>query len=559
MDRREFLKFGASGFAGLALAGTDLSWLADMAAADSTTPWKFGVMADTQWLANVDGLNPCSCAVGIINKLNGEFINQGVKFVIQVGDLVDTETDSYNGHSSVRTMPTRASAAQALYDAGIGFFPLRGNHESSKTAALEFQTLYPQAQGLGGNTFGATGFASPTAIPGLNGLTYSFDFGNVRFVMLDQFVRTDGTATDANSAALDQLSWVDSTLSGRAANTHAFVLGHKNLVGQNHTDVLTGADPSKNPTQRNAFINSLQSNGVRYTMGGHDHMHHRSIVTSPDQTASVKQLICASNSYKFYTPAVPSNDAHYNGANLRENPLAQELNTIGYYIFTVDGPKLTVDYYASSAGISYNLVAGGITVTPTSWNFVKRESWGYSLNGKEFIVAQGASYKPVQDTWNGTAAKILNGTNGNTATDIASRKLVKTVNTGWAAPPTTAIASNVLSLWGMQDNLALYSGTGILPTAARTSHSDSYVLSMSFAKNRTHTTDLGRSHFGIASKNSSGAWINAVDLNTGGSKKFVVGPYNTKHKLGTYGYDAKTKTVWAVVNYDGDFAVSRGI
>jgi hypothetical protein len=559
MDRRQFLKHGITGMAGLALAGMgDLSWLADLAAATGT-PWKFGVMADTQWLQNVDGLNPSGCAVGIINLLNTQFINQGVKFVIQVGDMCDTETDGYNGHSTVRTAPTRAAAAQTLYDAGIGFFPLRGNHESSRTAATEFQTLYPQAQGLGPNVVGATNFASPSAIPGLNGLTYSFDIGGVRFVMLDQFVRTDNTATDANSALLDQISWVDSTLAGRPANSHAFVLGHKNLVGQNHTDVLTGADPSKNPTQRNAFISSLQNNGVRYTMGGHDHVHHRSIVTSPDGTAAVKQLICASNSYKFYTPANPSNDAHYDGANLRENSLAQELYTIGYYIFTVDGPKLTVDFYSTNAGISYNSVAGGITVTPTTANFVKRETWGYSLNGREFVVAQGGAYTGVNDSWSGTTAKIIAGTNGNTSTDIAARKLAKTVNTGWAAPTNTAIASNVLSLWGLQDNLALYSGTGLLPATARTSHADTYVLQMTYTRNRCKPAEVGRPQFGIASKNSSGNWVNAVSLNTGGTKKFVVGPYNKKFKLGTYGYDPKTKTCWAIVNYDGDFAIARGI
>jgi hypothetical protein len=564
ISRRDFLKYGATGLAGLGLGlGTDLSWLAELAAADTSGPWKFGVMADTQWLANVDGLNPCSCAVGIINLVNQQFINQGVKFVIQVGDLVDTETDGYNGHSSVRTMPTRAGAAQALYDAGIGFFPLRGNHESSRTAATEFQTLYPQARGLG-NTWGATNFASPGTIPGLNGLTYSFDFNNVRFVLLDQFVRTDNTATDANSAILDQLSWVDSTLSGRTTGTHAFVLGHKNLVGQNHTDVLTGANPGANPTQRNAYISSLQNNGVRYTIGGHDHMHHRSIVTSPDGTASVKQLIASSNSYKFYTPGANAggglyNDAHYDSPT-RENPLAQELYTIGYYIFTVDGPKLTVDFYSTSAGINYSSVSGGITVTPTTTNFVKRETWGYSLNGREFVVAEGGTYTGISDTWGGTTGKIIAGTNGNTSTDYVARPLAKAVNTGWAVPTLSTTASNVLSLWGLQDNLALYSGTGILPATARTNHADTYVLQMSYTRSRAHTSEIGRSHFGIGSKDASGNWVNAVNLNTGGSKRFVVGPYNSrKHKLGTYGYNPKNKTCWAVINYDGDFAVTRGI
>lgn len=118
-------------------------------------PWKFGVMSDTQWKANVDGKNPATVAVGIINQLNQEFIKHGVKFVIQVGDLTDKEADP--------AMDTRAAAAQALYDAGIGFFPLRGNHEASQAAALKFQTIYPQAVGQGAHVFGAKNFSSPFA------------------------------------------------------------------------------------------------------------------------------------------------------------------------------------------------------------------------------------------------------------------------------------------------------------------------------------------------------------------------------------------------------------
>lgn len=52
-------------------------------------PWKFGVMADTQWKTSPDGKNPNTVAVGVINHLNQEFINHGVKFVIQTGDLTE--------------------------------------------------------------------------------------------------------------------------------------------------------------------------------------------------------------------------------------------------------------------------------------------------------------------------------------------------------------------------------------------------------------------------------------------------------------------------------------
>ncbi|MDR3687387.1 MAG: metallophosphoesterase, partial [Coriobacteriia bacterium] len=329
MDRRDFIKSGAIGAAALTVGGL-APWLTPEGAfaasrmhRENGKPWKFGVMADTQWGKNLDGQNPGTCAVGIISLVNAEFIKHGVKFVIQVGDLIDQEDDTTNGTAGKRTMPVRAAAAQALYDAEIGFFPLRGNHEGSTTAANEFLGLYPQARGYGKHVHGADNFSSPFAA--LDGLSYSFDFSNVRFVMLDQFARADGSVFNGTTTAylspastgpstaavganiIDQQPWIDSSLSGRRKNSHAFVLAHKNLIGQNHVDTLFGDDPSKNPAGRNAFIGSLAKNGVRYTLGGHDHMHHRSLVTSPDGSATVKEIICSSDSYKFYYPAKPSN------------------------------------------------------------------------------------------------------------------------------------------------------------------------------------------------------------------------------------------------------------
>ena len=95
-------------------------------ASEKGKPWKFGVMADTQWPKNLDGANPGTCAVGIINLLNAEFIKRDVEFVIQVGDLVDKEDDAVNLHPGLRNMPVRANAAAPLYEKGIGFFRYLG-------------------------------------------------------------------------------------------------------------------------------------------------------------------------------------------------------------------------------------------------------------------------------------------------------------------------------------------------------------------------------------------------------------------------------------------------
>jgi len=510
-------------------------------------PWKFGVMSDTQWRANVDGENPETVAVGVINQLNTQFINHDVKFVIQVGDLVDKETNGPNGLPLDRTTDTRATAAQALYDAGIGFYPLRGNHEGSATAAGELQMLYSQTTGSGPHVFGASHFSSPSTT--LNGLSYSFDYNNARFLLLDQFTRTDGTnyLGSSNNNIIDQQGWIDARLSARPERTHAFVFSHKNLIGQNHTDILFGSNPASNPDAQNAFISSLAANGVRYHLGGHDHIHNRSIVTSPDGSNAVQDIIASSNSYKFYIPQVLCNDAMYNvpafGAT-RETPIAQELFTVGFYILTVDGPRVTVEHYASPNGCNGDC---DLVTTPTL-TFTKRETFGYSLNGKEFLVPQNAPYTVVEDTYRGTTARILDGINGSTATDYASRPLTKAVDTGWTPQDLgtrkrdDAPASDILTLWGMAD--------------LGSEQTDVYTLSLSYDHHRPFPIQLGRGLYGLATRDQDGDWINAVDRNFGGTKKFVLGPWKPGYELGTYGIDLRTQTVWAVINYTADFAVA---
>jgi len=543
MNRRDFLKYSGAGLAGLTMA-IHFPFLTPRRALAATGAWTFGVMADTQWQSSTE---PATCAVSIINALNAQFINHGVRYVIQVGDLVDSE-----GTASVN-LQTRADAASALYSAGIGFFPLRGNHEASQTSANKFVSLWPQSQGNGSNIFGATNFNSP-AIAGLTGLSYSFDMDNVRSVLIDQFTRTDGSGSNNNNAVLDQTSWIDSRISSRPADSHAFIFSHKNLIGQNHKDVLFGSSLTANAAARDAFITSLQNNGARYQIGGHDHMHHRSLVKTSDGTAEVGQIICSSNSYKFYTPQ--------SGDDGRETPLEQELYTIGYYIYTVDGPRLYVDFYSASNGLDYG--PGDISPAPSVFNFYLRESFGYSLNGKQFKIAHGQSYTSVQDTFNTTTAKILGGTNGNTETDYLGRALSKTVNTGWlAGSGTTPLISDVLSLWGMADNLSLYNAslTGLLPNADESKQSDTFALSMSY--DPAVTVNSGTINQGqvvaLSTRDANGNWVNAVNANFGGRKRFILGAWNSAYPLGTYGVDPATCTAWAVINSagSGQFAVTK--
>jgi hypothetical protein len=237
---------------------TSLAWLLAIATGPASAlsqSWKFGVMSDTQWIGNDDGKNPNSVAVGIINQINQEFIRSGVRFVVQVGDLTN------NG--SKLALDTRATFAQALYNAGIGFFPLRGNHDASQAAALEFQRVFPQTRDGRNNATPAdalvttddygpppsntgslfaigAGFSSPTMPTGLAGLTYSFTYNDTRFVLLDQFTRTDGTGSGSanvnNNNIAEQQPWISSVLADKPASGHVFVFSHKDLICETHSD-----------------------------------------------------------------------------------------------------------------------------------------------------------------------------------------------------------------------------------------------------------------------------------------------------------------------------------
>jgi hypothetical protein len=604
LERREFIKRAAVGAGAVAMgmvamgcsssSGTaSSSQLGTGATVPTASAWKFAVMGDTQWIAGDDGLNPNTCAVGLITQLNSQFVAQGVKFVVQVGDLADQGygSSSEAGYATTANVAedTRALFSQALFNAGIGFFPVRGNHDDLNTTATEFATIYPQTQTgvmngssvyshvqgtvsaaynamdanqpipadsgssftLGSN-FGTIG--SPDT--DLAGLSYGFDYSNARLVFIDQFttpnsVDVGGAAHSTNASAALQQPWITSALSGRTSGAHAFVFAHKGIITQQHVDVLFGADPSDASSAGiNPFINSMVANKARLFFCGHDHIHNRSIVkNTSDPTKHITHQLCQSVSSKFYTPnednpigngAVPkftSNDAYY-CSGLRQTQLSQELYSVGFYIVTVDGANVTVDYYSAPAyPIAGSSTEDVITATPTL-NFTKQETTGYSLKGKQFIVASGESYTGVKDTGpSGTVAQILSGTNSNANSDRSGRIYSNDVNTGWITE-TSGTASDVLVLWGMARNL----GSGL---------TDQYVLSM------TYDASKG-SAFVLATPDAAGNWVNAVAQNSGGTTQMVKGAWKSSYGLGTYGIDTSAGTVWAVLNYNGYFAAVQG-
>ena len=554
--------------------------------------WSFGIEADTQWTTPDDGRNPFTCSVDIARQLDNQFIMKNTKFVVEVGDLVDS--------GSATNEAARAVFAQDLYNAGVGFYPLSGNHDDNQGA--ELLKDYPQTQSAMMNATPTTAFgianpdalqpfpaqsgapfkvgaisASPAAPKGFTGLDYAVDYRNARLVFMDQFTSPDPTVSAHEALTSDDVTWMNGQLTGRPAGTQAFVFGHKGIITQSHVDDLFGADPTANPSLQDTFISDLQNAGVHYYIGGHDHMYNRAVDASPDGKSSIQDIVSQSDASKFYLPygeiASPqrtvdstgtvkttgtflskadptqTNDNVYDvqvvaakklagfTGKTRETELAQDLNKVGYYIVTVDGPNVTVDYYAAVVNPTLSTDHSEYTIGATPWlNFVKEETFGYSLTGKEFFVPQGGSYTQVKDSFHGTTAQILSGVNASKAADSEGRAFTKDVTTGRTCPVhCDGLASDVFTLWGLSDVGA--------------SSSDTYALSMSYKTGQGHDATL-------VAKNARGRWVKAVALNTGGTTTFVSGPWKSSYSLGTYGVDPHTHTAWAVVNHTGAFAVA---
>nr|MCU0843169.1 metallophosphoesterase [Thiobacillaceae bacterium] len=346
----------------------------------TAAPWSFGIISDTQWAPQNDTNR--TVAIHVIDRVNEQFVAHGVDLVLQVGDLHDTISPTAIG--------VRAAHNQALADAGIPFYPVRGNHDDERRALSTYKATFDQSA-YSTPSFGADGQAA-------QGLSYAFTHENAKFVLIDPYAMPNGK----RYTVADHQPWIDSELAA-ADHDHAFVLAHPNLQGQNHKDNLFGGSPDANPDMQNAFIQSLDDNGVRYYFSGHDHMHHRAVVTSPDGQSRVMQVIGASDSFKFYDPAPPY--------SAREQNVAQELETIGYYVYTVDGPRVSGRFYSSPIWWTQ---PDGTDGSPT-WTL--RETFGYSLNGQQFLVQPGQSFAGIQDVgpvgagWIGTEMAILDGVN----------------------------------------------------------------------------------------------------------------------------------------------------
>lgn len=281
---------GASIFLGF-LASTSLAG----------TPWRFVVTGDSR--GDYNGVN-----TPILSEIAAEIINQNADFVLFPGDLINGNTSSQSVMES--QFNTWRNTMQPVYDAGIGVYACRGNHDDDNVAAWN-------------NVFGYLPDNGPA---GEINMTYSVTHKNAFIVALDQYVVT-------NKTRINQ-PWLDDQLAANT-NPHIFAFAH---VPAFHVYHPGGQDTY--PEDRDAFWNSLANAGGRTFFCGDDHFYNHARIDDGDGNPDndVHQLIVATAGAPLYDW-----DGKYDGNNTTFTP--EEIfhaKQYGYALFEIDGLDVTM-------------------------------------------------------------------------------------------------------------------------------------------------------------------------------------------------------------------------
>ncbi len=186
----------------------------------------------------------------ILGEIVQETLDLGASFLLFPGDLVDGS----GGASSLEQQLTYwRDIVQPLYDAGVGVYPVRGNHDDGSVDAWNAV------------------FSGPYALPqngpaGELNLTWSTTYGNVMIAGVDVYV---------NDARVN-VDWLQAQLDSSDASFY-FVIGHEPAYAVHHSDCL-----DDHPADRDDFVATLLDAGARTYFAGHDHFYDHARIDDGD-------------------------------------------------------------------------------------------------------------------------------------------------------------------------------------------------------------------------------------------------------------------------------------
>jgi len=286
-----------------------------------------------------------------LGELVTEILSQGADFILFPGDLV-------SGYASIgpagfeAELWTWVDKMKPVYNAGIGVYVSRGNHELMDTWN---RSIWPNIDPDDNHTtrwlnvFGSDLY--PEQILPDNGpesekyMTYAVTHKNAFIV-----------------------EWLDDQL---AANTtpHIFLTGHEAAFRAMHADCL-----DNQPAQRDAFWASIRNAGGRTYFTGHDHFYDHARIDDGDGNPDndIHQYIIGTTGARLYvwSPPYSGNNSYYTVEQL------DHAENYGYVLVEIDGLNVTLTWMQRHTN---NLSIPGI--------YLPDDVWSYAVTPKTVVLS----------------------------------------------------------------------------------------------------------------------------------------------------------------------------
>lgn len=469
----------------------------------SAEQWTYGVLTDTQGAGAYPDVSTRLMAPVVDRFLN----THQVDMMLSVGDLSDQGSRAENELWLDTAMP--------IYDEGIPFYIVRGNHDvKTETITVVNDPLFGPTD-VRDSTIWDDQIPVPenaTIQPG-PGTSYYFSYRNMFVVTLDLY----------GAPATELIGWLQETALPAAAVSgaeHRVLMQHETIFGKARGGVL-----SADPALELDLLEGMAAAGIDTIYVGHDHQYSRSVALDEDGSALLNHIVVGSNSEKYYRFEEPP------GPN--EGQAVQINDRVSYSIVEVDGSLITFSHYTSTA-------PDPSTTDPWTPNWELSDRMVYSTEGDTFFVDSNGDFSGLASTSpGGTTATIAAGTNSQFRSQMTepdpdsgiTPELVEfgaVVNMSWAeASQDHAVQGDILVLDGLAND----------PVEVE---SELYRLELSYEE----VAGLNESELMLAYFDESlGTWVDAREGNIDGSGTLPVDGASA-------GVDTEANFVWAELNHN---------
>jgi PKD repeat protein len=382
------------------------------------------------------------------------------------------------------------------------WYPVVGNHELPDMGHESYRGA--NMDWLNSFDYGAVN-PGPTGCPTT---TYSFDYGNAHFVVLNEYCDSSGDDVTDGDVPDHLYNWLANDLSG-TAKTHTFVFGHEPAYPQPDADNgrlrHLGESLDRHPAHRDRFWSLLQSEGVLAYFCGHTHNYSAVNVDGVWQ-------VDAGHARGAGDTGAPSTFVvvHVDGGTVTFDTYRDEHDgTYDYDDVTHGGTLAAAPSSAKITGTTAGLVQIGYTFAVTVSPITTRLPITYRWQAMDQVPVTHAGRMSLQDTqtftWTAVGPKLVTVVAAN-AEDTVTGTHVITIYTPVQAAFTAAPISGVeplmvvftntssgdytASLWDFGDGL-----TSTLPSPTHTyTASGSYTVTLT-ASGPGGTDTVTRSHF----------------------------------------------------------------